>query len=355
MIATLVIYRNESLPRLAQLLAWGSVVGSGLQFAVQIPTVWRVAPHLRFVMDTSSEAVRTIARNFIPVFISRGVVQLSAYIDTVLASWLGPAAVTGLANAQLLYTLPVSLFGISVSAAELPAMSGALGKDPAATQVIRQRLESALRQIAFFVVPSAMAFLALGDVTAGIVFETGRFQHADTLYVWGILAGSAVGLLASTMGRLYASTCYAMGDTRRPLRFALVRLALTVVLGYIFAIKIPVWFGFPEDWGAAGLTASAGLAGWTETLLLRRAVVERVGGAGLGAVLLVQLWGAASGAAAAAWVVKLILPGTHPMMWGIVILGVYGAAFLALTALLGVPETSTAIARLKRLTGKGRP
>ena len=70
-----------------------------------------------------------VTRNFVPVFISRGVVQVSAYIDALLASLLPTGAVTGLSNAQLLYTLPVSLFGMSVAAAELPAMSGDRGVD----------------------------------------------------------------------------------------------------------------------------------------------------------------------------------------------------------------------------------
>src|SRR5882762_114851 len=48
MIATLVFFgAHETLPRLAVLLAWGSVAGSALQFAVQLPTVFRVAPELR--------------------------------------------------------------------------------------------------------------------------------------------------------------------------------------------------------------------------------------------------------------------------------------------------------------------
>ena len=67
--------------------------------------------------------MRTIVRNFFPAFFSRGVVQLSAYVDTLLASLLPIGAVAGLTNAQTLYTLPVSLFGMSVSAAELPAMA----------------------------------------------------------------------------------------------------------------------------------------------------------------------------------------------------------------------------------------
>src|SRR5262252_3157964 len=209
MIATMIIYGRAALPDLALKLAWGSVAGSALQFGVQLPVVLRIAPDLKLIFDTASEHVRTVVRNFVPVFISRGVVQVSAYIDSLIASLLPTGAVVGLTNAQLLYTLPVSLFGISVSAAELPAMARTLGTDPAGANKLQQRLNSGLRQIAFFVVPSAMAFIALGDVVAAALLQTGRFSHSDALYVWGILAGSGVGLLASTLGRLYSSTYYA--------------------------------------------------------------------------------------------------------------------------------------------------
>src|SRR5262245_34260478 len=195
MIATLMIYGGSPLPRLAMLLAWGSVAGSALQLAVQLPVVLRVAPALKFALDRESAHVKTVIRNFFPVFMSRGVVQVSAYIDTLIASYLPSGAVVALTNSQLLYTLPVSLFGISVSAAELPAMAKTLGRDPSGSDAIRQRLNSGLRQIAFFVVPSAMAFLSLGDVVAAGLFQTpgGRFSHEDAVYVWGILAGSSVG------------------------------------------------------------------------------------------------------------------------------------------------------------------
>src|SRR5207247_5128587 len=189
MIITLLLYRHSTLPQLAIVLAWGSVAGSALQFAVQLPVVLRLARDLKFALDTASEHVRALMKNFVPVFISRGVVQVSAYIDALLASLLPTGAVTGLANAQLLYTLPVSLFGMSISAAELPAMSGVMGRDPAGIETVKRRLNSGLRQIAFFVVPSAVAFLLLGDVLAAALLQTGRFRHADAVYVWGILAG----------------------------------------------------------------------------------------------------------------------------------------------------------------------
>src|SRR5207244_1344053 len=143
-----------------------------------------------------------------------------------------------------------------------PTMSRVTGPAEARHEVLRARLDSGLRRIAVFVVPSAMAFLALGDVVASLIFQTGRITRDDAVYVWGILAGSAVGLLASTLGRLYASTYYALGDTRMPLNFAVLRVILTTVLGYGFAIPLPRMIGVAPMWGAAGLTASAGIAGW---------------------------------------------------------------------------------------------
>ena len=348
MIATLLFFGpRDSLPRLAVTLGWGSVVGSASMIAIQLPPVFRVAPDVRFALDVASQEVRTVVRNFGPVFISRGAVQVSAYIDTLLASLLPTGAVAGLLNAQLLYLLPVSLFGMSVSAAELPAMSGVAHIDSGATDPLRKRLDGGLRQIAFFVIPSAVAFLALGDIVAAAVLQTGRFRREESVYVWAILAGSAVGLLASTLGRLYSSTYYALRDTRTPLTYAIVRVVLTTVLGYLFAIPLPRWLGVASMWGAAGLTASAGMAGWVELLLLRSTLNARIGPTGLPAQYVVKLWASAFAGAAAAWAVKLAVPAFHPITTAILVLGPYGVVFFAMTFALRIPEASNAVARLK--------
>ena len=345
MIATLIAWgARTALPDLAVILAWGSVAGSALQFAVQLPVVVGLVPDLRLRLEMS-EHVRTTVRNFMPVFVSRGVVQISAYIDALLASLLPTGAVTGLANAQLLYTLPVSLFGMSVSAAELPAMSGAVGLD--ARDILRERLNNGLRQIAFFVVPSAVAFLALGDVVAAALLQTGRFSHDDAVFVWGILAGSAVGLLASTLGRLYSSTYYALRDTRTPLRYAVIRVVLTTVLGYLCAIVLPPMLDIAPLWGTAGLTASAGVSGWLEFLLLRRTLNARLGPTGLPASLTARLWASALTAGAIGWCIKLLLPTTQPIVVAAAVLIPYGLVFLGMTLALGVPEARTVLARVR--------
>ena len=350
MIATLLIYggRMGQFP-LAEALAWGSVAGSALQLGVQIPIVLGLARRLKLSLALASGNVRSVVRNFVPVFISRGVVQISAYVDALLASLLPTGAVAGLMNAQLLYTLPVSLFGMSVSAAELPVMSSALGDERAVAEYLRKRLDGGLRQIAFFIVPASAGFLALGDVIAAALLQTGRFTHADSVYVWGILAGSTVGLLASTLGRLYSSTYYALRDTLTPLKYAVIRVVLTTALGYAMAIPLPPALGIEPRWGVAGLTISAGLAGWIEFALLRRTLNRRIGPTGLPLAFTTKLWSAAGIAAAAGWAVKLAIGHRDPIFAAILILGAYGAVYFGLTVAFGLEQARNTFRRLRRL------
>jgi len=347
MIATMLTFGGQPAEKLAVTLAWGSVAGSALQFGVQLPVVLRLATRLRLRLDARSPHVGQVLRNFAPVFVSRGVVQISAYVDSLLASFLGQGAVAGLTNAQTLYLLPVSLFGMSISAAELPAMSSAVGNQEEVSAALRARLDAGLRRIAFLIVPSAAAFLALGDVITAALFQRGRFTHANAEYVWGILAGSAVGLLASTMGRLYSSTYYALGDTRTPLRYAVIRVALTTGLGYLCALPLPRWIGIDPRWGVAGLTASAGVAGWVEFALLRRTLNRRIGSTGLPATLAARLWVSAGVAAAAGWGVKLAMGQGNAILLAATVLAPYGLVYFGAAAASGVTESAELIDRLR--------
>ena len=372
MIATMFIFA----PRMNQTslviaLAWGTLVGAALQLGLQIPFVLRYERHLRIAIDTTLQPVRDIVRNFVPVVIGRGVVQLSAWLDNLLASLLGTgtAAVAGLGYAQTIYLLPISLFGMSVAAAELPQMSRVVGTDEEIFAALRKRMQRGLRQIAFFVIPSVVAFIAIGKALVAALYQGGHFTSADTIFVWYILIGSTVGMLAVTLGRLYSSAFYALRDPRTPLRFAMVRVALTGALGWIFAIPlrplmlsalaamhvpIPVIGGSTAPLGAIGLTASAGLAGWLEFALLRRALARRAGAMNIPRSYLAQLWASAivAGIAGVSFYVFVTprlgphLPTILPHIRdGLIVCGIYGIVYFAVAMLLGVPEARATLGR----------
>jgi putative peptidoglycan lipid II flippase len=197
------------------------------------------------------------------------------------------------------------------------------------------------------VIPSAVAFVALGDVIVAALYQSGAFTPSMTQYVWAILAGSAIGLLASTWGRLYASTFYALQDTRTPLRFGIIRVLVSIILGYILAIPVPGLLHLEARWGAVGLTLSSSVAAWIEFVLLRRVLEMRIGRTGLPLPLLARLWGGAAAATIAAAVVKLALGSQHPALVALFSLGMYGIAYFAITAELGVPEARRLLGRIR--------
>src|SRR5207253_2114254 len=109
-----------------------------------------------------------------------------------------------------------------------------------------------------------------------------------------------------------------------PLRYAIIRVILTIGLGYYAAIVLPPRLGIDPLWGTAGLTASAGVSGWIEFVLLRRTLNARLGPTGLPGSFSARLWIAALAGAAAAWVIKLGSALNQPILLAAATLIPYG-------------------------------
>jgi putative peptidoglycan lipid II flippase len=335
---------------IATWIVWGALIGSAAQFLVQLPTVIALLRGITPSLGFRQPGVQATLRAFGPVLLGRGSVQLSGFIDGLLVSYLGTGFYTAMMNAQLLYMLPISLFGMAVSAAELPEMSSALGDDAARAEHLQKRLRPALRQVVFLVVPSAVAFVAIGGSIVALLFQTGRFGSADTHVVWMMVAGSALGLSAGTQGRLLGSAFYALGDPKPPLRAAVIRVVITAALGYAFALPVREWAGYSAEWGAFGLTASAGFAAWIEFLLLERWLSMRIGKVpiparlGFGALAAAAVAGAA-GYGAARVATSLVV---RPWATALVAITVFGIVYLGIMAIARVPETRAFTRRFLR-------
>jgi putative peptidoglycan lipid II flippase len=338
---------------IAAYAAAGSVAGSALQFLVQLPAVIRCQGVPKLTLKRKVPHVRKIVTNFIPSLMTRGVVQIASFIDAGIASLLGSGAVAVISCAQTIYTLPVSLFGMSISAAELPAMSRA-NTSNSDFSALRERLNRALSRIAFFVIPSAVALLLLGDTITAALYQTGQFGREGVMFVWATLAGSSFGILASTSGRLYSSAFFALQDTRTPFRFALIRVGIGAPMCYALARIVPGLFHVDPQWGSAGITLASGFAGWIEYLCLKRSFEKRTGAGktGIPSSVLKKLFPAAVIAGASACAVKYAAAGhlhIHPLISGAVILSIYGCAYFILTYMMNVNESRVIIRRILRM------
>jgi len=344
--------------------AWGALAGGFLQFGIQLPWVLRLDREIRINTGRGEPAFREAVRNAGPAILGRGVVQLSTYVDMVLASLLALGAIARLRYAQTLYILPISLFGMSVAAAELPELAR---ERSVAIEALRERASNAARRVAFFVVPSLVVFVLLGDVIVAGIYQAGKFSAADVTLVWLTLAAYSVGLLASTSTRVYQSTFFALRDTKTPARVAGLRVLAAAVGGAVLMIQFePITIGaltIPAGvfgnvrvaglpLGPVGLALGATLGAWLEWALLRGKLSHRIGAVGVGGRQLARMFGAALAAAAAAHAIRLAVPGLHPLPAAALVAAVFGAVYLALARALGLSEAKvlvdSALRRVRR-------
>ncbi len=327
--------------------SWGALVGGVLQFLVQLPRVLRLEPRLRVRMGGLwTRNVREVVHNAGPAVLGRGVVQLSAYVDVLLASLLSQGALAAMGYASMLYLLPISLFGMSVAASELPELARQRVSDQAG---LAQRVSDGLRQIAVYVVPSTVGYILLGDVVVGAIYQTGRFGRDDTIYVTIVLIGFALGLMASTGTRLFSSTFFALHDTKTPAKIAALRVVVTAAIGY--ALMFPLernWHVMGHPMGVFGLTLGAGVAAWLEWWLLKRVLRGRIGRVGAGARPLGRMFAAALLAAALGRAIAWALPPMRPIFAAVLVLGPYGTAYFLLAHAFGVEEAREVVGKVVR-------
>jgi putative peptidoglycan lipid II flippase len=324
---------DAQLHRIALALAWGTVAGAVLQVAIQLPACWRLLGGLAPRITLAPEGVSGVLIAWTPLVIGAGVAQLSALVDTFLGSLAGEGGVASLSYAQLVQVLPVSLFGVSVAAVALPDLArDAAGA--ASMDALRSRLATGFRRIAYFVMPAAFAFVVLGDVIVAALFQTGRFQAADTAVVGGVLSAYGIGLLGAASAKLFASGFFALRDTRTPVKISIATLVLSGTLAALLLRPL----------GVAGIALGSSV-GASVTLLVQLSLLE----ARVGQVLdragwrhLVVATGAA-GVGALAGVAAAGAAGDLGPVWRAALaLGAFGATYALITLSLKHPEAARA-------------
>lgn len=330
----------ESLVELARWLAWATLAGSVLQVAAQLPEVVRLLGTISPTLDKTAEGVRQTLRNIGPVIVALGVVQISTLIDLQIASYLPVGAVTSMSNASLIALLPVSLFGVSVAASSLPEFSRDSGS--AREDALLERLRVGWQRILFYIIPSAVVFLAYGDQCVGILLRYGRFGATEQQSVRLVLGAFALGLIGFASVKLLASAYYALQDYKTPLRASISSLVVSAAAS--IALAYPFRHG---PWGAAAIAFGSALGSFVNLSVLVRGLHTRLGPLYTPAMWTgtVRIVSSAIIATALALPVRWWLRSSHPMLSGPPTLGLFGVGYLVSAWWMGSREA----ARLLRL------
>ncbi|HYV98161.1 MAG TPA: murein biosynthesis integral membrane protein MurJ [Gemmatimonadaceae bacterium] len=334
---------TSDLTTLVWWVSWATVVGAVLQISAQIPQVMRLMKSVRPTLQLSTPGLRQTLRNFVPVVAALGLFQISSFIDMQIASFLTVGAPTNLQYATNIYLLPLSLFGIATAAAALPQMARETARGQ--TSSLTEGLSRAWERVLFYTIPSAVAFIGIGDAIVDVLTGRGKFSLQDRHVVHVTLAALGVGLVAYASSRLLTSSYQATGNYRRPFVSAAWAIAVSTVVSIALAIPFR-----EHPLAVAGLAGGAALGAFVNFTMLWKGVHAQIGVVDVSGplsiarrTLLVSLIAVAPGIA-----VHLALPDLRWQGNSILTILTYCAAFLVAAKLARLAEAERMLAAVAR-------
>jgi putative peptidoglycan lipid II flippase len=250
------------------LTARNQAVAVTLSGVLQLAWLWfacrRAGISLRPRLPRLNPEVRRLLSLIWPAAAGAGAVQVNLVVSTALAFALLPTgSVSYIYAADRLNQLPLGLIGIGLGTVLLPGVSRLLGAgdDRGAMTMQNRAMELAL----FLTLPATIALVVCGEPIAAALFQHGKFRPIDTVYTAQALAAFSIGLPSYILVKVLTPGYYARQDTRTPVRYATVSMAVNLALN--LALIVPL-----QHMGPPLATA---IASTVNVALLWRTLVRR--------------------------------------------------------------------------------
>jgi len=253
---------------------------------------------VRLALPRLTPPVKAIIITAIPAAVGNSATQINVFISGNLASFVDGGR-TWLATADRLYQLPLGLVGVAIGIALLPRLSAAVAtKDHAQEQAA---MDEAVTLSMALTLPAAAALMAMPYFLIDGLFTRGEFLTLDARATAAALFQFGWGVPAFVLIRILSPGFFARSDTRTPMTFALVSVAVNA------ALAIALFYG---GMGVPGIAAAVSGAAWVNAgllaLTLWRTGHWRPGPGVIGRLARIGL--AALGLAAAVWAVQSVRP-----------------------------------------------
>lgn len=323
-------------------LAIGVLVGGLGHLAVQLPSLHRVGCLVAPSLDLGHPAVATVARLLLPAVVGLAAVQVTVFVNTLLASLLAAGSISYLHYADRVMEFPLGVFGIALASASLPAMAGQAAEGDRAG--LAATLNFSLRLSFFVALPATVGLVLLRTPITRVLFEHGRFSAADTAATAHALLWYALGLAGIAAARISAQAFYAVREPGVAVRLGVVAVLVDVVAA--LALMGPLGHG-----GLAAASSIAAYVNWAGLVWMWGRRHAPLGGRVLwrsvARTALASLAPAAvCGAALAWWPAGGRL--TTDVVWLAAAMTAGGAAFVTAAWLLRAPELAAVTRALPR-------
>ncbi|MEK6645202.1 MAG: murein biosynthesis integral membrane protein MurJ [Candidatus Firestonebacteria bacterium] len=234
-----------------QIFVWtiGTLLGGLVQALIQIPILFkkgiRYIPKLNFISP-----VKRIFKLMVPAIFSNSVNQINVVlVNTIMASFLGEAAITYLYYGNRLMQLPLGIFGVAIATAAFPTIS--MHAANADIEKIKETVSFALRMVFFITLPATIGLIVLSLPINTLLFRYGRFTAESAIATANASIYYSIGLFAFAGLKVIVPSFYALQDSKTPVKVGIAAVIINIVLS-VFLM---------DSLGYCGLALSTSISG----------------------------------------------------------------------------------------------
>lgn len=220
-------------------VTWGVIFGALLQLFVQLPSLRLVEYKHVWSFDYKRPDIKKALLITVPRIVSGAMYQLSQLAYTLIASFLFTGSITILYFANNLYSLPLSIIGVSFSVTSFARFSELASED--SKKDLSLELKRVMQQVLFLVLPATAGVFLLREEIIGAILLGGEFTQKDALLTAGVLVILLASLFSNSLVLQLNRAYYALHDSKTPLMVSLLSVFVGVSSAYFLAI--PLGFG----------------------------------------------------------------------------------------------------------------
>ncbi|MFK5937482.1 MAG: murein biosynthesis integral membrane protein MurJ [Sulfurimonas sp.] len=250
---------DKSQSEIIYYLSFGVVIGGTMQLAVHVIAIYKLGllkmllggfKYLKVKSFIIKEDTVKFRKNFFPAMWGNSTAQVSAFLDTFLASFLVTGSISYLYYANRIFQLPLALFAIATTVALFPRIARYLKNNDEAKA--KAYLAKAFWFLAFLLTASTIVGIILSHEITWLLFERGAFDTQDTQNTTAVLVMYMIGLLPFGLQKLFVLWLYAQEMQMKAAKIATISLVSYIVLALLFISPL----------GVAGLALASTLGGY---------------------------------------------------------------------------------------------
>ena len=263
-------------------MAIGTLIGGAAQFAMQLPSLFKVGFRFSPSINFADEGVKRVMALMAPAILGTSAVQINVLVNTLFVSDI-EGGISWLGYAFRLMQFPIGLFGVAIGTASVPVLSRMASEGK--LDDFRKTLSSSLNLVFLMTLPSACGLIILGEPIIRLLYaHGGAFKETDVPMTAWALAGYSIGLTGYAAIKILSPAFYALDDAKTPMVIAVCSIGVNALASYFFRNWLS-GFGvtpeYPSGFGHVGValaTSSVALVNFFALALMMRKRIGRIDG-----------------------------------------------------------------------------